>query len=93
MSLKSVCAVFDRAAQLFGQPVFANNANEVLRSFSDECNRPKTASGQPNVYYEHPEHFELFELGSFDDNNGAFLMGAGMPRLISLAGDLKKPVS
>lgn len=63
-----VCCLKDRAADCFGQPIFANSTGSAIRSFSDEINRAdnKTALAM------HPEDFDLYLLGTFDDNTAEF---------------------
>lgn len=61
-----VVSVRDRAADCFGVPVFTVSVGTAIRSFSDEVNR----DGSP--FYAHPEDFDLFVLGEYDDSLGAF---------------------
>lgn len=63
-----VIAVRDRAADVYGVPMFVASRGGAIRSFADEINRP--ADG--NVYAKHPEDFDLFEVGTFDDNSCSF---------------------
>lgn len=65
---RKVCAVYDHAVQTFGQPFFVAATGAALRSFTDEVNR---AAGD-NPLHVHPEDFDLWELGSFDDELGSF---------------------
>lgn len=62
-----VCGVFDRAAQLFGRPIFCATTAQATRSFKDEINRADSEMGR------HPDDFDLFLLATFDDNTGVFL--------------------
>lgn len=64
--IRYVCAVRDSAAGVFGQPIFVPSLGVANRSFADEVNRVD-ANNQLNV---HPEDFELFHLGEFDDVEG-----------------------
>lgn len=61
-----VCSVFDGAASLFGKPIFVAAAGIAIRSFTDEVNNRDSEFGK------HPGDYELYALGSFDDNTGAF---------------------
>ena len=63
-----VCAVRDRAADVFGQPFFVNARGSAIRSFSDEINNPKRDS----AIAAHPEDFDLYQLGRYDDSGGTF---------------------
>jgi len=60
------------------------STGSVIRMFGDEVNK----SG--SELNGHPEHFVLFELGTFDDDTGMF--ATGVPRQLSLATDLLKAV-
>lgn len=81
----TICTVYDSAAQAYNRPIFVPHANLARRSFQDEVNR---AGDQANQMHSHPEDFQLYELGSFDDSNGVFSM-LPEPRLICRAQDLK----
>lgn len=61
-----ICSVRDSAAQAFGRPFFVSAIGQALRSFMDEVNRVDAN----NDLNKHPGDFELFHLGTFDDNTG-----------------------
>lgn len=63
MKMKCV-AVRDRMLAGFSQPMFFATSAAAERAFKDELNR------QDGPFYKHPEDFELFELGEFDDQTG-----------------------
>lgn len=63
-----IVAVKDRAAETFGRPMFVPAIGVALRSFSDEINR----NDPNNQLYNHPDDFDLYELGSFDDSTAEF---------------------
>lgn len=75
MRYKIVC-VRDRAADVFGQPIFVASLGVALRSFSDEVNNKES-----NIN-KHPDDYDLYELGEFDDNEGLFY--ANHPRQIAV---------
>jgi len=79
----AVCVVRDSAADAFGVPMFMASVGQVLRSFSDEVNR-KAEGNQLNL---HPEDFELFHFGWFEDATGRFDL-FDLPRSIGRAADL-----
>jgi len=74
-----VVAVHDRAADAFARPVFVQSVGQALRSFQDEINRP----ADQNEMNRHPEDFDLFELGSYDDSTGK-LLSLDEPKLIGI---------
>lgn len=60
-----ICVVRDRAVDAFGQPFFVKHVGEAMRSFQDEVNRV----GSP--FNAHPDDYDLYLLGEYDDSNGA----------------------
>lgn len=66
----AVVSVRDTMADAFGRPIFTQSVGVAIRSFSDEVNRVDVQ----NEMNKHPEDFELFELGTFDDNTGRFVL-------------------
>ena len=63
-----VVAVRDSAAGAFMRPFYMNSEGQALRSFQDEVNR----KADDNIMNVHPEDFELFLFGTFDDTEGSF---------------------
>ena len=59
-------SVYDTASGLFARPIFAQSRGIAIRSFSDEVNR----QAADNTLYQHPEDFQLFHLGVYDDQTG-----------------------
>lgn len=82
--MQVIVSVKDTAAQAFGRPVFVPTVSVAVRSFRDEVNR----SDSKEDMAQHPEDFELYELGSFDDSTG--MIEVIEPRLIARAKDLKE---
>ncbi|UOF78993.1 DNA binding protein vP5 [Microviridae sp.] len=68
--LQFVVSVKDRAADVFNRPFFVPHRNVAVRDFTDEVNR----SAADNPLNKHPDDFDLYILGTFDDNNGEFYM-------------------
>jgi hypothetical protein len=79
-----ICTVKDRAADAYGRPMFVPSAGVAIRSFSDEINR----NNADNQLYNHPDDFDLYELGEFDDNSGLFSLHE-QPKLLSLGKQVK----
>lgn len=63
-----VCAVFDKAAGVYGRPAFFNARGLATRAFADEVGR----RAQDNPLSMHPEDFEIYCLGEWDDETGRF---------------------
>lgn len=79
-----VCSIKDRAADAFGRPFYVPAVGVAIRSFQDEVNR----SDAESQIYQHPEDFDLFELGEFDDATGLFLLFDN-PKLLMLGKQAK----
>lgn len=69
--IRYVCSIFDNGIQSFGSPVFVPHTGAATRSFADEVRRP-SQPGQDNQLFNHPEDFDLYQLGEFDDQTGEF---------------------
>lgn len=63
-----VCSIKDRAADAFGRPFYVPAVGVAIRSFQDEVNR----DAQDSQIFQHPDDFDLFDLGVFDDATGLF---------------------
>lgn len=63
-----IVAIFDRALGAYGRPAFVPAVGAAIRSFQDEVNRVDPQ----NDLNKHPDDFELFGLGSYDDATGCF---------------------
>lgn len=61
-----IIAIRDIATELYGSPAFVQTIAQGIRAFSDEV----TKEGSP--FAKHPQDYELWHLGEFDDNNGVF---------------------
>lgn len=82
--IQYICTVKDRAADAYGRPMFVPSTGVAIRSFSDEINR----NNAENQLYNHPDDFDLYELGQFDDNTGLFTLHE-QPKLLSLGKQVK----
>lgn len=59
----NVFAVKDRAIPAYGTPYYAASVGSAIRGFSDEVNRKEPN----NQLAAHPDDFDLYHLGTFDD--------------------------
>lgn len=84
-----VYSLRDSASALYGRPFFCVNVGHAVRGFSDQVNTP-VVDGQQNDLFNHPDDFELFELGTFDDNTGLHDLYA-QPKPVATAKSVKKP--
>ncbi|QXP08438.1 MAG: nonstructural protein [Arizlama microvirus] len=63
-----VCAVRDSAMDAYLRPFFVPSTNVAVRSFTDEVNR----KSDDNAVNKHPDDYELYCLGQWDENTGIF---------------------
>lgn len=75
MAIYSMCSVLDMVAHQYGRPFFTINEGSAIRGFSDEINNPES------VLFRHPTDYQLFSLGSFDDET-AQVEQASSPKLL-----------
>lgn len=78
-----ICSVRDSAIESFANPFCIATRASAVRSFGDAVNR----GGADSTLVAHPEHFALYEVGSFDDQTGE-IVGCS-PVMIISALDLK----
>lgn len=64
MTIHQVVAVRDSALDAFDRPFFTPSIGVAVRSFGDEIKRPDSPM------HKHPEDFELWHLGEYDDTTG-----------------------
>lgn len=88
----AVC-VKDLAAETFGTPFFVPNQAIALRTFSNEVNR----MDEKNTLFSNPEHFELYQVGTFDDQTAWYEPemkdGKPFPKLLARAQELKRVIN
>ncbi len=61
-----IVAVRDIVSNAYSQPQFALHIGQAKRAFGDQCRSNEGDMGR------HPEDFEIWHLGEFDDNTGQF---------------------
>lgn len=69
MAILEVVSVFDRAVGGYGRPFFVPSIGAAVRSFIDEVNR----DAPDNPMHKHPDDYDLFHIGSFDDSIGELM--------------------
>ena len=83
MILNIVC-VYDKISEAYGVPSFVASVNSAIRGFGDEVNRPDP----DNMFNRHPDDFELYHLGTYDDSIGE--LQPDRPRLLAHGNEVKK---
>ena len=77
-----VVSVKDRAADVFNRPFFVPHRNVAIRDFTDEVNR----AAADNQLNKHPDDFDLYLLGEFNDSTGEFSIS--QPQVLVRAKDV-----
>lgn len=77
-----ICSVRDSAADCYQRPFFMPTPAVAVRLFGDEVKN----TDENNPMNRHPEHFELFEIGVFDDASAKVTM-LDSPRSLARAVD------
>lgn len=83
-----VCAVRDICGDMFGQPIFQTSVGSAERAFRDSVNREDAN----NLLNQHPEHFELYLLGNYEQDTGLFDL-LPMPRQLLLGSNVRTKAS
>lgn len=78
-----IVSILDTAAGAYGRPAYVASEGVAVRQFQDEVNR----AHEDNQLYKHPDDFQLFYIGTFDDNTGGFDLLAS-PKMIARAKDV-----
>lgn len=68
-------SLFDRGVQAYGRPFYVPHVNAALRSLTDEVNNAQSD------LFKHPDDFDLYELGEFDDSDASFAL-LKVPKLV-----------
>lgn len=64
MKKVQIFSIYDVKAEIFASPVFYPSTGAAIRAFADAVNKPG------NDFNAHPEDFQLFHVGSFDEDTG-----------------------
>ena len=78
-----VCSVLDVKAAAYATPFFVPNESMAIRSFGD------AVCDSNSFLAKHPEDYQLYKVGEFDDNAGA-LVPCSKPEFLSKAVDFVK---
>ena len=81
-----IVAVRDRAMDAYMRPFFVPALGMAMRSFQDEVNRVS----QDNPMYRHPEDYDLYHLGEFEEETGKFTSLAS-PKQLAIGRQMVNP--
>lgn len=79
-----ILAVHDSKVNAFSQPFFLRTQAEAMRGWIEVVNEPSTQ------FNKHPEDFNLFLLGDFDEDTG-LITPLSAPQAIASAISVIKP--
>lgn len=66
--LLNIIVIRDSAAGVFSQPQFVASVGGFVRAFGDQIK----AGNKDDALAQHPEDFEAFHIGTYDDNSRRF---------------------
>lgn len=78
-----VVSIYDKISGVFGLPMFSQNVDSAKRLFGD------IVQGGDNLIVRHPEDYQLFYLGTFNDKSG-LLSALEIPQFLANACDYVK---
>lgn len=81
--MKKIYCVRDLKADAFRFPHFSLTHGDALREFGDNVNN------QRSPFYLHPEDYQLFYIGTFDEETGR-LVGVDLPLFLASALEYSK---
>lgn len=81
--MKVVISIKDSALDAFMQPWYVQTAAQAVRSFNQEVNNPESPMNRT------PDDFDLYELGTFDENTGQH-HNHETPQRLARAKDMKE---
>nr|QJB20106.1 MAG: nonstructural protein [Microvirus sp.] len=64
-----IYSVRDTCVGAFLLPMFFQNSAAAVRALGDAVNKP----GEDNQFFQHPEHYQLYALGEFDEDSGSLV--------------------
>lgn len=74
--MQKIVVIRDIKANVYGQPIFVSTTGGAIRSFGDEC-----VKTDGNPFALHPEDYELYHWGSYDELTCEFTPLPSMERL------------
>lgn len=80
-----IVAVRDRQLNAFMRPFTAQTRGQAIRAFRDEVNRHESELNA------HPEDYELYELGTFDEATGKITGHDSQPQLALATNLIEQP--
>jgi len=83
MATQKIVAIMDHALNIYMRPFFVISEGQATRMFRDEVNR----TAEDNQMNKHPEDFDLYCIGYFDEESG-FINPEEFPRLLCRGKDM-----
>ena len=72
--IAKIYCIYDKKAKLYHAPQLGHNDEQAKRMFQSLFNKD-------NVFNEYPEDFSIWDIGTFNDENG-FLVSNTKPELL-----------
>lgn len=71
---KTIYTIFDHISQIYWIPFFAHNDQDAMRTIGNVVNTP----GENDLYL-HPSDFELYAIGTFNDQINEIILEPAIP--------------
>lgn len=65
--MKTICTIHDTKAEVWGEPFYVMSNGQAVRAFAD------AARGNDTDIGKHPEDYNLYKIGEWDERTGAIL--------------------
>lgn len=72
-----IVAVKDNKASVYSQPMYFPTTGMAIRSFQDAL------ADNTNAMAKHPDDYDLYQLGEWDDLSGVFINEKNGPKVIA----------
>lgn len=90
--MQLVCAVRDVKAEAYLPPFFVLRVDQARRMFGDACVQVDE-KGERSPFGKHPEDYQLYIVGQWDEESGLLSGFQDGPRFVSGGVDFFPPVS
>lgn len=70
--LHIVLSIRDIKTDTYFQPQFVKSLGGFIRQLADEINSPQQPNSLADTMSKHPEDFEVYRLGTWEDQDGAW---------------------
>ncbi len=63
--IMNIFSIYDKKTAVYSKPFYCLTTAEAIRTFGDAVNE------RESPFYKHPEDYDLWQIGTFEDTSGA----------------------